>query len=316
MHPIFIVLIILLAISIIFLSTCYVCFWITFYTGKGTQVAKEEDLPPGEEFLPYKERLEGWIESEKALTKEEIFIKSYDGLTLRGLYYPFFENAPLEILFHGYRGNSLRDLRGGLERCQRLGRNALLVDMRGHGKSQGKVLTFGAKERLDVKAWAEYAHNRFGNNSQIILTGISMGASSVLLASNLQLPTSVCGIVADCGYSNAKEAVKLFIKKIKIAPWLAYPFVKIGGVIFGGVNIDKINVAKALKESKLPIVFLHGDKDDFVPYEMSVQNYQSCVSPKQLVTFEGAGHGMAYLADDQKYINALKEFEQKHYARP
>ena len=70
MHPIFIVLIILLAISIIFLSTCYVCFWITFYTGKGTQVAKEEELPPGEEFLPYKERLEGWIESEKTLDKD------------------------------------------------------------------------------------------------------------------------------------------------------------------------------------------------------------------------------------------------------
>ena len=312
MHPFYIFLIVLSSIIVLFFLVCYVCFRLPFFVSKKQRIRPEFDLPPGDYFLPYSKQLKEWMDAFESTPYEEVSIKSFDGLTLSARYYNNFENAPVEIMFHGYRGSAKRDLCGGLYRCLQLKRNALIVDQRASGKSQGKVITFGVKEQYDVLAWANFAYKKFGDSVPLILTGISMGASSIVLASSLDLPKTVVGAVADCGYSDGKEIIERVVSSLKLPPKLFFPFIKLGGLIFGGFNIDKCKPAEHAKHSKIPILFLHGDKDGLVPFEMSVANFNACASQKRLEIFEGADHGACYLLDPERYLKVLTEFEENH----
>lgn len=312
MNPIYIVLIIVLSLALLFFAVCYVCFRLTFYMPKKQKIHKEDDMPPGKIYEPYYEQMRKWNKEARTFKKEDVCVTACDGLTLQATYYELFENAPIEIMFHGYRGSAERDLCGGLQRCLKLKRNVLAVDQRGHGRSDGNVISFGVKERFDVKTWAEYAYERFGDNVKLIITGISMGASTVLMASSLSLPKTVVGIVADCGFNNTKEIIKSVITKMHLPANVFYPFVKLGAIIFGGFNPEQTSAEQEVKNSKLPILFIHGDSDDFVPCYMSQKNYRACTSVKGLEIFEGAGHGMSYLVDSDRYVKILKDFE-KHY---
>lgn len=119
---------------------------------------------------------------------EEFSITSFDGLTLREKYYEYAPGAPIELMLHGYRGESERDLCGGVQRCFALGRSALIVDQRACGNNEGHVITFGIKEHRDCLAWIDFMVKHFSPNTKIILTGISMGTSTVLMAAAKPLP--------------------------------------------------------------------------------------------------------------------------------
>ena len=181
----FIVLLIVACAVLIFFATCYLCFRLTFYVTNKEKKHVEGQIPPGKVYLAYRETLNKWEKEIKAFDREELCIKSFDGLSLRATYYEFYKGAPVEIMFHGYRGSSARDMCGGVLRCKKLKRNVITVDQRGCGKSDGHVVSFGINERYDAQSWAKYAYEKFGDNVQLILTGISMGASTVLLASSL-----------------------------------------------------------------------------------------------------------------------------------
>lgn len=312
MDTIYVVLIIIAGIGILFFSTCYVCFRIAFFASKKDKAYKEDEMPPGEVYEPYYEQMREWRKELKTFKQEEVSITSYDGLTLKGIYYEHYAGAPVEIMFHGYRGNLERDLCGGLQRCKELKKNVLAVDHRAHGKSDGHVITFGIRERFDVKSWAEYAYDRFGKDVQLLITGISMGASSVLMASSLDLPETVVGVIADCGFSSAKDIICSVIKKMHLSVKVFYPFVKLGAKIFGKFDIDETSAEEEVSKSKLPIMLIHGDKDELVPCEMSLKNKASCSTSCQLEIFEGAGHGTSLLVDPEKYVRVLKEFETKY----
>ena len=147
----------------------------------------------------------------REMRHEDFEIKSFDGLTLRGKYYECDPDAPVELLFHGYRGNAERDMSGGIARCFALGRNALIIDHRASGFSQGHVITFGIKEYRDCLSWVDFAVNHFGADKKLSLTGISMGASTVMIAAGTPLPPSVVCVLADCGYTSAKEIIEKII---------------------------------------------------------------------------------------------------------
>ena len=250
-----------------------------------------------------------WMKDARALNPETLKIKSYDGLTLVGKYYEYKKGAPIEILFHGYKGNGERDLSGGIERCFAIGRNAIIVDQRGAGASDGHTITFGIKEHLDCIKWAEFVSEKFGSDTKIILTGVSMGAATVLMASGKKLPDNVKCILADCGYSTPKEIIMKTIAEMKLPPKLMYPFVKLGAKIYGHFNLDEYSPLEATKSTKIPTIFIHGTNDDFVPYSMSEKMYQECSALKSLVPIENAGHGLAYPVNKEKYLQALRDFE-------
>jgi fermentation-respiration switch protein FrsA (DUF1100 family) len=148
----------------------------------------------------------------------------------------------------------------------------------------------------------------FGPDAKIILTGISMGASTVLMAAGSPLPSQVKGVLADCGFSTARDIIQKVVRQLKLPPKLVYPFIRLGARLYGGFDPDSYSALEAVKTATLPIIFFHGDNDAFVPCEMSREMYDACPTRKALITIPGAGHGLDYAVDPQKYLATLREF--------
>lgn len=301
---------IFLGVAVLLSAGAFVCFYMAFYSPTRTAEKMEaERLIPGKIYEPYHADFQRWHQEVKALPQENWSVVTPDGLTLRGKYYPLSPDAPVEILFHGYRGFSDRDMSGAVQRCFSVGHSAVLVDQRAGGYSDGHVITFGLRESDDVALWAAEAVRRLGEDVTIYVGGVSMGATTVLLASAKELPPQVRGVLADCGYTNAPDIIKKVIKQLHLPAAPLYPLVRLGALIFGGFDPNKADATEAVKHSRLPILFYHGDTDDFVPCEMSRQNYDACTAEKRLVIVPGAGHGLCYPVDPDGYVKALKEFE-------
>ena len=300
---------ILLALAALVVLIAYICFRMAYYVPSHGPVGSDEyPIPDGDIYEPYREKMVNWMKQTRQLPHEDFYITSFDGLKLHGRYYEYAPGAPIELMFHGYRGNAERDLCGGVQRCFALGRSALVVDQRASGHSEGNIITFGAKEHKDCHAWVDFMVQHFGQDVKIILTGISMGASTVLMAAGSPLPPQVKGVLADCGYTSAKAIMQKVIRQLNLPPKLAYPFVRLGAILFAGFDPNHCSALEAMKNATLPIIFFHGDGDDFVPCSMSKENYDACTSRKELVIIPDAGHGLAYPADKFGYLEALDAF--------
>lgn len=297
------------ALGLIFLALLIslICFLRVFYSPKRKVLGKDEyDTPEGEIYDVFKNDMIEWTREIRSMQHEDIDITSFDGLTLRGKYYEMTPGAPVEILFHGYRGSAERDLCGAVERAFAVGRNALIVNQRASGTSDGHVISFGINERRDCQEWIKRVIEKFGDDVKIVITGISMGAATVMMAAGEPLPKNVVSVLADCGYSSPKEIICKVVKEMRLPPTLLYPFIRLGARLFGGFNLEEYSPLEAMKKCTLPIVFVHGDADDFVPYEMSARLYKECASEKKLlITVPGAGHGLAYPVDRKGYVDRL-----------
>lgn len=304
-----ILLIVILVLLLIILITSYICFRLAFYV-KREPLSNNDDfqIPPGKIYEPYREQMVGWMKEVRQIPYEEFSIVSFDGLRLFAKYYEFAPGAPIEIMFHGYRGSAERDLCGGVQRCFALKRSVLLVDQRTSGKSEGHVISFGINESKDCIEWVKFAVSHFGDDVKIILTGISMGATTVMIASGKELPSNVVGVLADCGFSSAKDIIKKVIRHLKLPADILYPFVKLGAKIYGGFDLEETTAVKCMEKCKIPTIFFHGDNDRFVPCEMSVECFEHCSSRKKLMIVPGAGHGLGYLVDGEGYISTLRDF--------
>ena len=301
---------VLTAIIAIVLLTSYICFLNVFRTPKRKKLGKGEyDLPPGDIYEPFYPQMREWIDSIRGMKRELFEIESFDGLKLRGYYYEYSPDSPLELIFHGYGGNAERDLSGGVERCFALGRSAVLIDQRGAGMSEGRISSFGINERLDCLEWIKFATRKFGKDRPLIIGGVSMGAATVMMASGEDLPKNVACVMADCGYSSSKKIIKKVVREMKLPPSLVYPFIRLGGMLYGKFDIEETDPVSAVARSKTPIIYIHGDADDFVPHSMSVECFEATRAPKKLVTIEGAGHGLGFPQDQSKYVESLRNFE-------
>ena len=239
---------------------------------------------------------------------EDVTIRSHDGLALSGRYYHTEDGAPVQILFHGYRSMAFRDCAGGFVLAKKMGFNVLAVDQRAHCRSGGRVITFGICERYDCLSWAKYTANRFGDNTPIVLSGLSMGAATVLMASELDLPSNVVAIMADCPYSSPVAIIRKVCIDRGIPDKLAYPFICLGARLFGGFSLGSASAEMAVSHAKQPILLIHGDDDKFVPCEMSLRIFENCVSAAQLHTFPYAGHGLCYMTDPLRYERIVTGF--------
>ena len=301
-------LIIIAVILIATLATAYVCFFRIFYSPR-KKCEDEFPIPDGNAYAERREQLIAWVKGARELPHTDVSITSSDRLKLCGKYYEYKKGAPLEILFHGHRGSAERDLSGGVYRCFELGHNALIVDHRASGHSEGKVITFGIKERRDCVDWVNFAINNIDADAKIIITGISMGAATVMMMSAMDLPSNVVGVLADCGYTSSEDIIKKVMRDMKLPADLLYPFARLGARLFGGFDLDEFSPIEAMKKCRLPIIFFHGDADSYVPCYMSEQNFEACVSEKKrLVIIEGAEHGLCFPAAMEKYVTELGDF--------
>ena len=133
-----------------------------------------------------------------------------------------------------------------------------------------------------------------------------------MMASDMELPKNVVGILADCGYTSAKEIIKKVMKQMKLPADLLYPFVRLGARLYGKFDPDETSPIKALKKCRVPAMFIHGESDDFVPCEMTERNYEACIAPKKMLTVPKAGHGLSYIIDREGYLKAVKEFDKEY----
>ena len=286
------------------------CFFKVFYSPDRKRLGPEEyELPVGADYEPYRQQMIDWMRMTRQMPCQELSIRSHDGLTLRGRYYEFSPDAPVELLFHGYRGNAERDLSGGVARCFSMGHSALLIDQRASGFSDGHIITFGIREHRDCLDWTSFAAAHFGKERKLILTGISMGAATVVMASQAQLPEQVMYILADCGYTSPREIIRKVCRDAHYPVVLTYPLVRLSARLFGGFDLEAFSPEEAVTQRKVPIIFIHGEADGFVPCDMSRQLYARCAAPKKLLIVPNAGHGLAYPVDPEGYLQAMQEFE-------
>ena len=300
---------ILCALVLLCLLIAYVCFRIAFYAPPRKAVDPELiEIPDGEIYEVHREQMEEWVRQTRALPHEDVHTTSFDGLELHGKFYEYAPGAPVELMFHGYRGSAERDMSGGVFRAFSVRRSALVVDQRCSGRSGGNVITFGINEHRDCLKWVDFAIEHFGADVKIILTGISMGAATVLIAGGQKLPENVVGILADCGYTSARQIMYHVIRQMGLPPKLSYPFVKLGARLFGHFDLDETSPLEAVKNCRLPVIFFHGETDDFVPCYMSQENFEACAGRKKLVTIPDAGHGLSFPVQQKRYVEELYNF--------
>jgi len=274
--------------------------------GKGK---KKWRVPHADQYSPFSERSKQLVEELSSYSYETVRIKAKDGVTLSAKYFHVADGAPIHIEFHGYKSRAISDFCGGSKLIRGMGHNILLVDHRAHGESGGHTITFGIKERYDCLEWVKYIVGRFGKDQKIFLVGISMGAATVLMASELELPGNVAGIIADSPYSSPEEIIrKVCREEMGLPDKLVFPFVILGGFLFGGFDIRESSAVSAAKKCRIPTLVIHGENDLFVPCEMSERIYRELNCKKQLFTVPEAGHGLGYMVDTEGYERTVADF--------
>lgn len=248
----------------------------------------------------------------KDIPYEEMSLKSHDGYTLYGQLYRAAAEKRVIVFFHGWRSSWQKDFGLNVPRLLEMGCSLLLVDQRCHGKSEGEYIAYGIHERYDCLHWVELAAKRFPD-LPIYLWGVSMGATTVMMASILPLPAQVKGIIADCGYTSPEKIMRHLLKK---------------GTLFGDAMVLAVyrehfmrhfdfdirccSTTEALSKSDLPILFFHGKEDDFVPLTMTRENYASAKGQKELCLVDGAAHGKCFFIDGDGCFQKIVAFFEKH----
>lgn len=246
---------------------------------------------------------------------QDVYITSDDGLQLHGLWVPAQDAKGTMLLVHGYRSTMLVDFGPAIDYYHSRGMNLLIPEQRCHGKSQGRYITFGVKESRDMLCWLAY-HNRHFGQLPMIMSGLSMGASTVLFLADKELPENVKGIIADCGFTSAKEILSTVFTRVTHLP--AAPSIWITDLIarlIAGFGLSEQDTRKTLADNRLPIIMVHGKEDSFVPCQMTQQGYAVCTGPKQLLLVEGADHGVSFLVAREQYSRMIEEFLDQNIGR-
>ena len=300
-------LVIVLILVLLALLTAYITWRIAFYNPL-VREEKPYELPKGEQYEQGREGMLALIAEMDAIPYERVAITARDGMQLSGRYYHVADGAPVQIQMHGYRGNGIRDFCGGNKLAREAGQNTLVIDQRAHGKSGGSTICFGVKERFDCLDWINYTLRRFGPETEIFISGVSMGAATVLMAAGLDLPDNVLGVIADSPYSAPEEIICKVCRDMKLPPALFWPFIRLGARLFGGFDPCAASAVDALRHARVPVMIIHGEDDRFVPCAMSRELAAACASEIRLETFSGAGHGLSFIVDFDRYKRATNEF--------
>lgn len=239
---------------------------------------------------------------------EDVYIMS-DSLRLHG---KLFKNSGTKyaLVCHGYTSKA-KHMAGFVNKFYSLGYNVLAVDARAHGDSEGTKIGMGWVERFDVIEWIKYIIS-LEPDAQIILHGVSMGASTVLMASGEELPNNVKAIIADCGYTSEWDEFRQEADVLHI-PW--FPVLNASSAISkvrDGYDFKQASAVEQVKKSHIPTLFIHGSKDELVPYGMLNELYSAANCEKEILTIQGAGHALSSSVAPELYWNTVETFLKKH----
>ena len=244
-----------------------------------------------------------------ARQSETIRITSHDGISLTGHWRPHPQAKRVIVAMHGWRSTWNRDFGTISNYWEQENCSVLYAEQRGQNNSGGDYMGFGVLERYDCLDWVNWVNARTGGQLPVYLCGISMGATTVLMASGLPLPQNLRGIMADCGFTSPHDIWKYVTTenlhmhygvKGQLADAMFRRKIRSGS--------NKFSTVDALRQSHVPILLVHGTADQFVPVEMSYENYLACPGQRQLLIVPGANHGMSYFMDTEKYEAAMADF--------
>ena len=248
----------------------------------------------------------------KASNYTDKYITSYDDLKLHA--YEIINENPTDkwaIVVHGYTSEG-KLVSAKAKHLYDMGYNVLVPDLRGHGTSEGDYIGMGWHDRLDVVNLIDTTIKE-NPNAKIVLHGTSMGAATVLMVSGEELPSNVKAIIADCGYTSAWDEFTYQLDALfGLKPFPVMQLSNIVTKIKSGYSLKDASALEQVKNSKTPILFIHGDEDDFVPYSMMEELYDATSSEKEMITIEGAGHDDSYLVNPTLYWNTITEFLNKY----
>ncbi len=251
-----------------------------------------------------------WFRAQKP---EELTIRSRDGLKLCGSYLEAPDAKACMLLCHGYRSRGGLDFALVLRTLYEHGCSVLVIDQRAHGRSEGKYIAYGVLERYDCQQWAWFLHAKLGGRVPIFLEGMSMGASTVMMAAELALPPSVVGIIADCGYNSPWEELRHCIKyRYHLPVFPVLPLTELMCRLVAGYSLKGASAAASLANSPLPLLIIHGMDDDFVPATMTAENYAAAAGEKRQILVPGARHALSYLVDRERLEKELLDFIDSH----
>ena len=245
-----------------------------------------------------------WLEEKSNYSDK--YIESYDKLQLHS--YVVSQNSnKWAIVVHGY-GGSGKLMSDKSKYFYDMGYNVLIPDLRGHGKSEGNYIGMGWKDRLDIISWINFIIKE-NPNAEIVLHGTSMGAATVLMTSGENLPSNVKAIVADCAYTSAWDEFSYQLETyLKVPSSYILNVTNMVTKLKAGYSLKEASALECVKKATVPILYIHGDKDKFVPYSMMDKLYDATNSPKEKLTIEGGEHANSDLVSPFLYWLTVEDF--------
>lgn len=259
--------------------------------------------------------LEGWVDSLNAKQAlRDTFMVNTEGKQLHALYIDAaIPTSKTAVIVHGYTDNAVRMLMIGYLYNKSLGYNVLLPDLQFHGLSEGNAIQMGWKDRLDVQKWIDLVINKYGEETQLAVHGISMGAATTMMLSGENQPCQVKCFVEDCGYTSVWDEFSQEIDtEFGLPPFpLLHVASRLSKLKFGW-SFTEASALKAVSRCQLPMLFIHGDADTFVPTWMVYPLYQAKPEPKELWIVPGVIHAQSYLKEPEAYTRHVGEFLMKY----
>lgn len=243
----------------------------------------------------------------RELPFDEISIVSDDGLTLRADMLRGSGTGKTVIFFHGYKSEPACDFAAMYDFYKTLGCDLIYVHMRAHGKSDGTYIGFGALDRYDVVQWANKAAELFPDND-IYLHGMSMGAASILQSMDLELNENVRGVIADCGYSDLNTVFRNLVGQLYHLPAMFVDVFEYVNLLKAGYGFREASSVRSVSVARVPLVYICGDCDRYVPKDMALEIFNACKSEKKLLLVPGAGHAASYMCAKDEYEALVREF--------
>ena len=309
-----IILIIALAVTLIIGSILYVVtvrdltkkYFMRHRFGATTSKRNQKKIVAADD--DYREFMHAAVKNFAEVPSERMEVQSVDGLKLVGRFYAA-ENADKTVIcIHGYCGTGLHDMSAIAPFFLKNGFNVLLVDNRAHGESEGNVIGYGVLDSLDITVWI----NALGTARPVkstFLYGISMGAATAMMTAQYVRRNEITGIIADCGYTSIYEQFRFMFRTLTpVPPALIVPAIRRRAKKFAGYDIKKTDTREILSKTDIPVMFIHGDADKFVPPSMTEQNCRACAAVHTLFEVRGAKHAQSYFCEKSEYERRVLAF--------
>ena len=255
-----------------------------------------------------------WVDSLRSSGRlRDTFVVMQDGLRMHALYLGADDaRGRTAVIVHGYKDAAAKFLQLARMYNRDLGYNVLMPDLHGHGLSEGEDIQMGWKDADDVLQWIGIAESLFRDaayESQLVVHGVSMGAATTMNVSAKELPGYVRAFVEDCGFTSVWDEFSLQFKEMFGLP--AFPLMHCTSLLCRmkyGWSFRDASPLESVSRCDKPMLFIHGDRDTFVPFSMMQPLYDAKPEPKACWVAPGSDHARAYNDHPAEYTRVVRDF--------